>query len=289
MKGIILAGGSGSRLWPMTLSVSKQLIPVYDKPMLYYPMSLFLEGGIKEILIICSPEGIPLYKELFGDGKRLGVSFTYLVQEKPRGIAEAFVLGEDFLDNQEACLILGDNLFHGGNIGSSIQKAKEEIKNSGGAHLFGTAVPDPGRFGVAEISEDGVISSIEEKPEVPKSNIAITGLYMYGSDVCERAKELKPSKRGELEITDLNMTYVMENNARLSLLNKRTVWLDTGTPLALSQASSYISAIQSNTGEFVACLEEIAWRKGLTEKSEMLASVEDYPSDNFYARYIRGL
>ena len=289
MKGIILAGGSGSRLWPMTLSVSKQLIPVYDKPMLYYPLSLFLEGGIDEILIICSPEGINLYRELLGDGKRLGVSFTYLVQEKPRGIAEAFLLGEDFLENQDACLILGDNLFHGGNIGSSIHRAKEEIKNYGGAYLFGTAVPDPGRFGVAEISEDGVIISIEEKPKKPKSDIAVTGLYMYGSDVCERAKKLVPSNRGELEITDLNMSYVLENNARLSLLDKKTVWLDTGTPQALSQASSYISSIQSNTGEFVACLEEISWRKGLTDKSEMIASIERYPADNFYAKYIRGL
>ena len=289
MKGIILAGGSGSRLWPMTMSVSKQLIRVYDKPMIYYPLSLFLEGGIDDILIICSPEGVGLYKDLLGDGKRLGVSFRYLIQEKPGGIAEAFILGRDFLENQEACLILGDNLFHGGNIGSSIRDAKEQIKKTGGAYLFGTAVPDPGRFGVAEISEDGVIVSIEEKPKNPKSNIAVTGLYMYGSDVCERAGYLIPSNRGELEITDLNMTYVREKSARLSLLDKKTVWLDTGTPLALSQASSYISAIQSNTGEFVGCLEEIAWRNGLIDKSRMVSSVGDYPLENFYAKYVRGL
>jgi len=219
----------------------------------------------------------------------LGVSFSYLIQNKPLGIAEAFILGEEFLDNKEACLILGDNLFHGGNIGSSIRESKKEIIESGGAYLFGTAVPDPGRFGVAEISENGVIISIEEKPEKPKSNIAVTGLYMYGPDVCSKAKSLVPSNRGELEITDLNMAYVLENKAKLSLLNKKTVWLDTGTPQALSQASSYISAIQSNTGEFVACLEEISWRNGLIEKSEMVDSIDKYPEDNFYARYIRGL
>ena len=289
MKGIILAGGSGSRLWPMTLSVSKQLIPVYDKPMLYYPLSLFLEGGIDEILIICSPEGINLYRELLGDGKRLGVSFTYLVQEKPRGIAEAFLLGEDFLENQDACLILGDNLFHGGNIGSSIHRAKEEIKNYGGAYLFGTAVPDPGRFGVAEISEDGVIISIEEKPKKPKSDIAVTGLYMYGSDVCERAKKLVPSNRGELEITDLNMSFVEENKAILSTFDRGITWLDTGTPESLHSASSYVQAVQSNTGSMIACIEEVAWRMGLIDDSELANSVKKYPDGNNYGDYVRSL
>lgn len=289
MKGIVLAGGSGSRLWPMTTSVNKQLIPVYDKPMIYYPVSLLLEGEIREILIICSPDGYDSYRKLLGDGARLGVSFSYIVQEKPTGIAEAFILGERFLDGEKACLILGDNLFHGGDIGDSIIRAKNEIEEIGGAHLFGPAVPDPGRFGVAEILESGEIMSIDEKPEEPKSNIAVTGLYMYGPDVCERAKKLSPSKRGELEITDLNMTYVLENNARLSILDKRTVWLDTGTPRALSQASAYISAIQSNTGEFIACLEEIAWKKGMISKSEMIASVDFYPKENFYSKYIRGL
>lgn len=257
MKGIILAGGTGSRLYPLTKSISKQLLPVYDKPMIYYPISVLMLAGIKEILIISTLKDISSYKDLLGDGSNFGISISYAVQSKPRGIAEAFLIGEDFIGNDSVSLILGDNIFWGSGFSPLLKKA---VKKKTGATLFGYQVKDPYRFGVVEFDSSNSVISIEEKPKLPKSNYAITGLYFYDNNVIEYAKKISPSGRGELEITTLNQIYLREGKISVELLGRGFAWLDTGTHESLLEASNFVETVQNRQGYKVACLEEIAWR-----------------------------
>ena len=259
MKGIILAGGTGSRLYPSTISVSKQLIPIYDKPMIYYPLSVLLMAGIKDILLITNTECVEQYKKLLGDGTQIGINIEYKAQEKPRGIAEAFILGEDFIGDDEVCLILGDNIFYGQGFQDCIDMA---IAKKGKARIFGYPVTNPKSFGVVEFDENNKVLSIEEKPENPKSNYAVPGLYFYDSSVVEKAKKVKPSDRGELEISTINSMYLEEGNLDVVLLGRGLAWLDTGTPRGLLQASDFVSIVQERQGLYIACIEEIAWRNG---------------------------
>lgn len=257
MKGIILAGGSGTRLHPSTLVISKQLLPVYNKPMIYYPLSVLMLAGIREVLIISTPNDIPLFKRLLGDGSQWGISLTYEVQEKPNGLAEAFLIGEEFIGDSPVCLILGDNIFYGHGL---TDKVKEAAGISQGARIFGYKVKDPERYGVMELGDDGLVKSIEEKPQSPKSNYAVTGLYFYDSTVVEKAKRVKPSARGELEITALNNLYLDEKTLSYELLGRGYAWLDTGTHESLHEAASFVSAIEKRQGERVADLDEISTR-----------------------------
>jgi len=289
MKGIILAGGIGSRLWPSTKSVSKQLIPIYDKPMAYYPLSTMMLAGIREILIISDPESIDGYRRLFGNGRKIGLKVDYEIQNKPAGIPEAFTLGEAHIGGQSCCLVLGDNLFHGRGMSEILQKATNQVERNGGAHLFTASVVDPERFGVAEVDHDGKIIGIQEKPSVPKSKLAVTGLYMYGPDVVGKTRELMPGSRGELEITDLNMKYIKEGMCGTSHLGRGTTWLDTGTPDSLQSAANYVSSVQMNTGKMIACIEEVAWRMGFIDDEMLIRSVEGYPPSNEYYRYVNSL
>lgn len=258
MKGIILAGGTGSRLYPSTISVSKQLIPIYDKPMIYYPLSVLMMAGIREILIITNTECVNQYKKLLGDGSHLGIRIGYKAQDKPRGIAEAFILGEDFIGNDEVCLILGDNIFYGQGFQDCIDIA---ISKKGKARIFGYPVTNPTSFGVVEFDKNNKVISIEEKPEIPKSNYAVPGLYFYDSSVIEIAKKVKPSHRGELEISSINSEYLKQGKLDVVLLGRGLAWLDTGTSRGLLQASNFVSIVQERQGLYIACLEEIAWRK----------------------------
>ncbi len=267
MKGIILAGGSATRLFPLSKAISKQIMPVYDKPMIYYPLSTLMLAGIKEVLIISTPRDLPMFEQLLGDGKSLGMRFEYKIQEKPNGLAQAFVLGEEFLAGDDACLILGDNMFYGANFSSMLKKAAQ-IKS--GAMIFGYYVKDPRAYGVVGFDENGKVTSLEEKPAQPKSNYAVPGLYFYDSSVCKRAKELKPSARGEYEITDLNKTYLQEGTLNVELFGRGFAWLDTGNCDSLLEASNFVETIQNRQGFYVACIEEIAWRNGWISDQQLL-------------------
>ncbi|WP_017210503.1 glucose-1-phosphate thymidylyltransferase RfbA [Clostridium beijerinckii] len=259
MKGIILAGGSGTRLYPVTKSISKQMVPIYDKPMIYYPMSVLMLSGIKDILIISTPRDIKNFRELFNDGKELGINIDYAIQEKPNGLAEAFIIGEKFIGNDNVAMILGDNIFYGQSFSEHLMKA---ANLDSGAYIFGYYVQNPKAFGVVEFDANGKVISLEEKPENPKSKYAVPGLYFYDNTVVKKAKELEPSARGELEITDLNKAYMNEGKLKVDLLGRGMAWLDTGTHSSMLQASNFVDAIQNTQGIYIACLEEIAYRKG---------------------------
>lgn len=285
MKGIVLAGGSGTRLYPITKSVSKQLLPIFDKPMVYYPISTLMLAGIRDILIISTPRDLPMFQELLGDGSNFGVEFTYKVQPSPDGLAQAFILGEEFIGNDAACLILGDNIFHGSYFIPKLESAIIDAQNNNKATIFGYWVKDPERYGVAEFDETGKCISIEEKPKHPKSNHAVVGLYFYPNNVVEKAKQIKPSARGELEITTLNQSYLEEENLNIQLLGRGFTWLDTGTHESLFEASAYIEAIQKRQGLKVGCLEGIAYRKGwITE--EKLREIAEPMLKNEYGQYL---
>lgn len=266
MKGIILAGGSATRLYPLSKAISKQIMPVYDKPMIYYPLSTLMLAGIREVLIISTPRDLPVFKELFESGEQLGMHFDYIIQEKPNGLAEAFILAEEFLQGQPACLILGDNMFYGQGFSSMLKRAQSTQK---GATIFGYYVKDPRAYGVVEFNEQNKVLGLEEKPENPKSNYAIPGLYFYDETVVEKAKSLKPSKRGELEITDLNRLYLEEQRLHVELFGRGFAWLDTGNCDSLLEASNFVATIQNRQGYYIACIEEIAWRNKWISNSQL--------------------
>ena len=266
MKGLILAGGSGTRLYPITKSVSKQALPIYDKPMIYYPMSVFMLAGIRDILIISTPRDITLFQELFGDGHHLGLNIQYKVQENPNGLAEAFIIGEEFIGDDKVALVLGDNIFHGYGFSERLAKAVEREEST----IFGYHVSDPSAFGVVEFDSEFNVLSIEEKPVQPKSNYAVPGLYFYDNEVVDIAKNIKPSPRGELEITDINNEYLRRGKLKVELFGRGMAWLDTGTHRGLLDASNYVEAVQTRQGLYVACLEEIAYRKGYISKEQLL-------------------
>lgn len=284
MKGIILAGGSGTRLYPITKAVSKQILPLYDKPMVYYPLSVLMLSGIREVLIISTPRDISLFKELFGDGKWLGMKFEYAVQDKPRGLADAFIVGEKFIGNDSVALVLGDNIFYGQSFTQTLRNARQKIDNSKGAVIFGYFVKDPTAYGVVEFSEDGKVLGIEEKPENPKSNYAVPGLYFYDNSVVEIAKNVKPSARGEIEITAVNNAYLEKKQLNVELLGRGMAWLDTGTYDGLLEASNFIATIQKRQGMYVSCIEEIAYRNGWISREEILALAKTYKTE--YGRYL---
>jgi glucose-1-phosphate thymidylyltransferase len=284
MKGIILAGGSGTRLHPMTIAVSKQLLPVYDKPMIYYPLSILMLAGIREILVISTPSDLPLYRQLLADGRQWGLNLQYAEQPRPEGLAQAFLIGESFLNGSPACLVLGDNIFFGTGLAQLLQQAFIQA-TCGGAIIFGYRVSDPERYGVVEFDANRNVLSLEEKPVNPKSNWAVTGLYFYDKHVCELAKQVTPSARGELEITALNNLYLELGNLSVKLFGRGTAWLDTGTPDSLAEATSFIQAIEKRQGLKVACLEEIAVTMGLIGKEAVLQRIE--ASRGIYYDYIR--
>ena len=285
MKGIILAGGHGTRLHPITIAVSKQLLPIYDKPMVYYPLSTLLLAGIRDILIISTPEDIDSYRLLLGDGSRLGVSLTYKVQNAPNGLAEAFILGEEFIGDDSVCLILGDNVFYGQGFTDILQKAK---KNTTGATIFGYPVANPSAFGVVECDPDGRVLSLEEKPVKPKSKYAVPGLYFYDNDVVEIAKNIKPSARGEIEITSVNNEYLRRGKLNVILMGRGMAWLDTGTPKNLYQASAFVEIVQERQGYYISCIEEIAWRRGFID-DEQLHKLGKEQEQTAYGQYILSL
>jgi glucose-1-phosphate thymidylyltransferase len=288
MKGIILAGGSGTRLYPLTISVSKQLMPVYDKPMIYYPLSTMITAGIREILIISTPVDLPLFQNLLGDGSRLGMRFEYAVQEKPEGLAQAFIIGADFIGDDDAALILGDNIFYGTELNHTLQDAANLVRLEGGGMVFAYHVSDPERYGVVEFAPNGEVLSIEEKPTAPKSSFAVPGIYFYNNEVIKIAQNLKPSPRGELEITDINKIYLERKQLRVSILNRGTAWLDTGTHDSLQDAGQFVQIIEKRQGLKVGCIEEAAWEMGFID-DEGLRRAADGLLKSGYGIYLLGL
>ena len=285
MKGIILAGGAGTRLHPATLTISKQILPVYDKPMIYYPLSTLMLAGIKEILIISTPRDIVLFKDLFGDGSRIGVRFSYETQPEPGGLSQAFLIGEEFIGDDNVCMILGDNIFYGQGLGNTLL---ETAKLTDGACVFGYYVTDPTRYGVVEFDTSGNVISIEEKPEKPKSNYAVTGLYFYDNTVVSRAKKLKPSKRGELEITDLNRLYLHDGKLKVKLMGRGMAWLDTGTHDSMLQASNFVATLEQRQGLKASCIEEIAYIRGFIDKEQLLGLAKELGKSQ-YGKYLRNI
>ncbi len=288
MKGIVLAGGSGTRLYPSTIGVSKQLLPIYDKPMIYHPISVLMLAGIKDILIISTPHDIPNFEKLLGNGSQFGVNFSYKVQPSPDGLAQAFILGEEFIGNDSAAMVLGDNIFYGPGFSAMLKNAVKRADEKKEATVFGYYVKDPERFGVVEFDKNGKAISIEEKPKEPKSNYAVTGLYFYDNKVVEYAKNLKPSARGELEITDLNKIYLEKNALNVELLGRGFAWLDTGTHRSLLQAGQYVQTIEENQGIKIACLEEVAYRMGFLTKEQIIKTANKYKKNEYYS-YVRNL
>ena len=284
-KGIILAGGSGTRLYPLTISVSKQLLPIYDKPMIYYPLSILMISDINEILIISTPEDLPRYKQLLGDGSDIGMKFEYVIQPSPDGLAQAFILGKEFIKDEDVCLILGDNIFYGDGMSDLLSSAVSNVKNKETATVFGYHVNDPDQYGVVEFDKDGKAISIEEKPNNPKTNFAITGLYFYPNDVLKKVEEVIPSDRGELEITSLNQMYLDEKRLEVKLMGRGYSWLDTGTHKSLQEASTFIELIEKRQGLKVACIEEIAYKKGFITKDQLLKLAKPL-ANNQYGEYL---
>jgi len=285
MKGIILAGGSGTRLYPITKGTSKQLVPIYDKPMIYYPLSVLMLSGITEVLIISTPDDLPNFEKLLGDGSDIGMKFSYIVQPSPDGLAQAFILGEEFIGNDDVCLVLGDNIFYGHGLTDLLAKSVKNAQEENKATVFGYYVKDPERYGVAEFNEDGVVTSLEEKPTEPKSNYAVIGLYFYPNDVVKKAKDVKPSDRGELEITTLNQDYLAEQRLKVELMGRGFAWLDTGTHESLLEASMFIQTIENRQSLKVACLEEIAFEMGYITKEQLIELAQPLKK-NQYGQYL---
>ena len=285
MKGIVLAGGKGTRLYPMTKAVSKQLLPIYDKPLVYYPISVLMLAGIRDILIISTPDDIEAYKKLLGDGEKIGVSFSYITQDKPRGLADAFILGEEFIGKDNVCLVLGDNVFYGQDLTKILNEAKSRKK---GATVFGYPVKDARAFGVVEFDKDRNVISIEEKPKEPKSNFAVPGLYFYDNEVIEIAKNVQPSKRGELEITSVNNAYLEKGKLKVTLMGRGMAWLDTGNPEGMLKAAEFVETVQARQGFYIACLEEIAWRRGFIDDEQLKALGKELKMTD-YGKYLLSL
>lgn len=286
MKGIILAGGSGTRLYPITRGVCKQLLPIYDKPMIYYPLSILMLAGIREILIISTPIDLPRFKDIFGSGSDLGLRFSYEAQPQPNGLAEAFLIGEKFVGKDAVCLVLGDNIFFGHGLSELLNKAVNDVDSAGGATVFGYYVKDPERYGIVEFDKSGSVLSIEEKPAEPKSRYAVTGLYFYDNNVITIAKNIKPSQRGELEITDVNKAYLAQNKLRVELMGRGYAWLDTGTHESLLEAGEFIATIEKRQGLKMACIEEIAYKLGYIDKAKLLKAAENHKK-NSYGDYLK--
>jgi glucose-1-phosphate thymidylyltransferase len=288
MKGIILAGGSGTRLYPLTRVVSKQLLPIYDKPMIYYPLSVLMLAGIREVLIISTPQDLSLYEELLGDGSQLGMRFEYVVQPSPDGLAQAFILGEEFIGDDDVCLVLGDNIFYGAGLHRSVLDARKIVEKERKSVVYGYFVNDPERYGVAEFDGNGNVISIEEKPNEPKSNYAVVGLYFYTNEVIGIAKNIKPSKRGELEITSVNQAYLESNNLKVNLLGRGYAWLDTGTHDSMANATQFVQAVEKRQGQKISCIEEIAWRKHFIDDQQLL-DIASTMRNNPYGEYLEKL
>lgn len=288
MKAIILAGGSGTRLFPSTLPVCKQLLPVYDKPMIYYPLSTVMLAEIREVLIISTPEDTSRFQQLFGDGNDLGMSFSYRVQDEPRGLADAFIVGRDFVGEESVCLVLGDNIFFGYDFVSMLKRTSRQVKEAGGATVFGYHVHDPERYGVVDFDYAGRVLSIEEKPSKPKSNYAVVGLYFYDNDVLDIAADLKPSARGEIEITDVNREYLRRRTLSVELMGRGFAWLDTGTHESMVEATNFVKAVEDRQGLKIGCIEEVAWRQGFIDDSQMERLAERYEKSG-YGAYLRAI